>query len=87
MNQGGEGSTRRTFDTHEQRFLRDLTKLQARVTRGRLRAPAKVHEALGRLKERYPRVARYYALAYDDETRAVTWTTQAELKTRAEHLI
>src|SRR6266851_1296777 len=43
-------------DTHEQRFLRDLTKLQARVTRGRLRAPAKVHEALGRLKERYPRV-------------------------------
>ncbi len=73
-------------DTHEQRFLRDLTKLQARVTRGRLRAPAKVHEALGRLKERYPRVARYYALAYDDGTREVTWTTQAELKTRAEHL-
>jgi len=73
-------------DTHEQRFLRDLTKLQARVTRGRLRAPGKIHEALGRLKERYPRVARYYALAYDDVTRAVTWTAQAELKSRAEHL-
>jgi hypothetical protein len=73
-------------DTHEQRFLRDLTKLQARVTRGRLRAPGTIHEALGRLKERYPRVARYYALAYDDVTRAVTWTAQAELKSRAEHL-
>ena len=73
-------------DKHEQRFLRDLTKLQARVSRGRLRAPAKIHEVLGRLKERYPRVARYYALAYDDATRAVTWTAQAELKTRAEHL-
>ena len=71
---------------HEQRFLRDLTKLQTRVTRGRLRAPAKIHEALGRLKERYPRVARYYALTYDEATRTVTWTTQAELKTRAERL-
>src|SRR3989442_3559007 len=49
---------------HEHRFLRDLAKLQARVAGRRLRAPAKIHEALGRLKERYPRVARYYALAY-----------------------
>ncbi len=73
-------------DTHEQRFLRDLTKLQGRVARGRLRAPTKIHEALGRLKERYPRVARYYALAYDDATRAVTWTTQADLQTRAQQL-
>ena len=72
--------------THEQRFLDALTKLQSRVARGRLRAPAKIQEALGRLKERYPRVARYYALAYDDATRAVTWTTQAALKTRAEQL-
>jgi len=73
-------------DTHEQRFLRDLTKLQARVARGRLRAPAKIHQALGRLKERYPRVARYYTLAYDEATRAVTWTTNTELRARAEHL-
>jgi transposase len=72
--------------THEQRFLDALTKLQTRVGRGRLRAPAKIQEALGRLKERYPRVARYYALAYDDAARAVTWTTQAALKTRAEQL-
>ena len=73
-------------DTHEQRFLRDLTKLQARVARGRLRAAAKIHEALGRLKERYARVARYYVLAYDTATRAVTWTAQADLQTRAQHL-
>ena len=73
-------------DKHEQRFLADLAKLQARVARGRLRAPAKIQEALGRLKERYPRVARYYAVTYDDTTRAVTWTTQTELKTRAERL-
>jgi transposase len=73
-------------DTHEQRFLRDLTKLQARVARGRLRAAPKIHEALGRLKERYSRVARYYALAYDEATRAVTGTPQADLQTRAQPL-
>lgn len=73
-------------DKHEERFLRDLAKLQTRVGRGRLRAPAKIHEALGRLKERSPRVARYYTVAYDETTRTVTWTVNAELKTRAEHL-
>lgn len=73
-------------DTHEQRLLRDLAKLQARVAGGRLRAPAKIHEALGRLKERYPRVARYYTAAYDAATNAVSWTMHRELKTRAEHL-
>jgi transposase len=71
---------------HEQRFLADLGKLRARVARGRLRATAKINEALGRLKERYPRVARYYALAYDDAARAVTWTANAALQARAEHL-
>jgi transposase len=73
-------------DTHEQRFLAAVTTLQARVERGRLRAPAKIHEALGRLRERYPRVARYYVLAYDETTRAVTCTAQAELRRRAEQL-
>jgi transposase len=73
-------------DKHEQRFLRDLTKLRVRVARGRLRAPEKIHEALGRLKERYPRVARYYTAAYDAATNAVNWTMHTELKTRAEHL-
>ena len=70
-------------DTHEARFLADLRKLQARVAQGRLRAAGKIHEALGRLKERYPRVARYYALAYDAATRAVTWTEHADMNATA----
>jgi transposase len=73
-------------DKHEQRFLRDLTKLQTRVARGRLRAAAKIQEALGRLKERYPRVARYYAVAYDNTTRTVNWTVQTDVQARAQHL-
>jgi len=70
-------------DKHEGRFLTDLRKLQARVAKGRLRAAGKIHEALGRLKERYPRVARYYELAYEPATRAVTWTEHADKRATA----
>jgi hypothetical protein len=73
-------------DKHEQRLLADLQKLQARVAHGRLRAASKVQEAIGRLKERYPRVARYYAITYDAATRTVSWTEQTEKKTAASTL-
>lgn len=73
-------------DKHEERLLADLGKLQARVAQGRLRDASKVQEALGRLKERYPRVARYYAITYDATTSTVTWTEQTEKKTAARAL-
>jgi transposase len=70
-------------DKHEQRLLADLGKLQARVARGRLRDGSKIQEAIGRLKERYSRVARYYAITYTAATPAVSWTEQAEKKAAA----
>ncbi len=73
-------------DKHEQRRLADLRKLQARVAQGRLREASKVQEAIGRLKERYPRVARYYAITYDTATPTVRWTEQTEKKTAASTL-
>ncbi|HSE93241.1 MAG TPA: IS1634 family transposase [Methylomirabilota bacterium] len=73
-------------DKHEQRLLADLAKLQRRVAQGRLRDPAKVQEAIGRLKERYSRVARYYTITCDAATAAVSWTEQAEKKTAASAL-
>lgn len=73
-------------EKHEQRFLADLTKLQARVAKGGLRQEAKVHEAIGRLKERYSRVGRYYDITYDAATPAVTWTAHEDKKTQAERL-
>jgi transposase len=74
-------------DKHEHRLLADLGKLQARVTQGRLQDPGKIQEAIGRLKERYPRVARYYTIRYDPAgTPAVQWTEQAEKKTAASTL-
>ena len=84
--EGREEKDRAIRDKHEQRFLTDLKKLQARVATGRVRAAAKVHEAIGRLKERYPRVARYYAIAYGAPTRQVTWTEHADRKAKAQRL-
>jgi transposase len=73
-------------DTHEQRLLAALGRLQTRVRRGRLRDSGKVQEAIGRLKERYPRVARYYAITYDTATGTVGWTEQTEKKAAASTL-
>jgi transposase len=67
---------------HEQRLLADLRRLQARIAAGRLRQTEKIHEALGRLKERYSRVARYYALTYEPQ-HGLRWHEDAALKDRA----
>jgi transposase len=71
---------------HEQRFLGDLRKLQARVATGKLKETAKVHQAIGRLKERYPRVARYHEIGYEASTTTVTWAEHAEKKAVATRL-
>ena len=84
--EGRTAKDRAIREKHEQRFLGDLQKLQVRVSTGRLREEAKVHEAIGRLKERYSRVARYYAITYDAAASAVTWITHDDKKTKAERL-
>jgi len=56
-------------EKQEKRFLKDLEKLKDRVSKGRLINPIKIGEAMGRIKERYPRVARYYEMGYDGESK------------------
>ena len=73
-------------DKHEQRLLADLRHLEARVAQGRVRDARKVQEAIGRLKERYPRVARYYAITYDVATQTLSWAEQTDKKTAARAL-
>ena len=52
-------------EKQEARFLADVAKLQKRITDGRLVREVAIGEAIGRLKERYSRVARYHALQFD----------------------
>src|SRR6185295_12615508 len=57
--------------------------LQKRIAAGRLRKSEKIYEALGRLKERYPRVARYWKVEYDTAQQKLDWQEDQAKKQRA----
>ena len=86
LSEGREEKDRAIRVKHEERLIHDLQGLKARVEKGQLKKSEKVHEAIGRLKERYPRVARYYRIAYDAEQNRVAWQEDAEKKTLAAKL-
>jgi transposase len=73
---------------HEKRLLVDLEKLAKRVTKGKGRGtkPAEVLESIGRLKERYSRVARYYRMEYDSQTKVFRYSLDEAKRARAEKL-
>lgn len=70
----------------ETRLLADLEKLAKRIEQGRLVKAEKVSEAIGRLKERYPRVARYYKMTYEQGERQLTYELDQEKHAQAEQL-
>lgn len=80
---GREEKDRAIRGKQEGRLLADLERLQRRVEQGSLQKPEKIHQALGRLKERYPRVARYYRMEYDAAGRRFTWQEEKEKKALA----
>jgi transposase len=84
--EGREAKDRAIREKQEQRLIRDMGKLAARVAKGRLKRADKIHEAIGRLKERYPRVARYYTMEYDATGAGLHSTLNAEKKAVAEKL-
>lgn len=67
----------------EKRLLADLARLEKRIDAGRLKRPEKIHEALGRLKERYPRVARYWLMSYQEDPPKLAWQEDNDKKQRA----
>lgn len=70
----------------EERFLKDLTALQTTVTKGNIKLLEKVGERLGRLKERYPSIARHYEIQFelDADQKKVTTITWTKKPTRSE---
>jgi transposase len=72
--------------THQQRLERDLKKLAHRLSQGRLVQETKISEAIGRLKERYPRVARYYQIGYDPEAKELRADLDEAKLSQAERL-
>jgi len=71
--EGREQKDRAIREKQEARLCEDLAGLQKRVADGHLVQSALVHQAIGRLKERYQRVARYYRIEYEEASRALRW--------------
>jgi len=80
---GREAKDQAIRDKHDARLRAALARLQARVAAGRLKAPGKIQQAIGRLQARYPRVARYYAITYDAAQGQLTWAEDEAGKTAA----
>jgi len=73
-------------DKHDTRWAADVDKLKRRVNAGRLKAAAKIEQAIGRLRERHPRIARYYVIRYDAEHHQVACQPLAAKQTQAHTL-
>ena len=86
VSEGRDAKDRAIREKQEQRLLKDLEALKTRIEKGQLQKTEKIHEAIGRLKERYPRVARYYQIDYDAEQKNFFWQEDSDKKAIAEKL-
>ena len=86
ISEGRKNKDRAIRDKHEQRLVNDLDELQARIGAGRLAGALNIGEAIGRLKERYPRVARYYDIAFDPDAQALRYSLDEPRRELAERL-
>jgi transposase len=86
VSEGREAKDRAIREKHELQLKQDLQALKTRIEKGHLKTTTKIHEAVGRLKERYPRVARYYRMEYDEEQKHFSWQEDLDKKAIAEKL-
>jgi len=84
--EGREEKDRAIREKQETKLIADLKRLQQRVAKGRLKRENKIQRAIGRLLERYPRVARYYELSYDAVQKNLSWKELTDKKATAKKL-
>ena len=70
----------------ETNLRKDTVKLEKRIETGRLKRQEDIHQAIGRLRERYPRVCRYYDIGYKAETKRLSCLVRKEKLERAKQL-
>lgn len=86
LSEGREEKDRAIRVKQEERLIKDLERLKGRIEKGHLKKAEKIHQAIGRLQERYPRVARYYRIQYQAEPQSLSWQEDIEKKAIAEKL-
>ena len=69
----------------ERELMADLKKLAKKISTERLKKKKNIYEAIGRIKERYPRVARYYRIEYDSLVKELSYRENAEKKSVVEY--
>ncbi len=84
--EGREEKDRAIRERQEERLIKDLERLKMRIEKGYLKKAEKIHQAIGRLKERYPRVSRYYEIRYQGQPPSLSWQEDLERKLVAEKL-
>lgn len=86
VSEGREAKDRAIREKQQEQLQADLQALKIRIEKGHLKSTAKIHEAIGRLKERYPRVARYSQMEYAAESKSFSWLEDRDKKALAEKL-
>jgi transposase len=86
LSAGRKEKDRAIREKHQEKFLLDVKKLEKRIKNGRLKRPEKIGEAIGRLKERYPRVARYFSMEFIAEEKRFKVERDQEKIAKAERL-
>jgi transposase len=84
--EGREEKDRAIREKQETKLIADLNRLQRRVARGRLKKESEIQRTIGRLLERYPRVARYYGISYDAVQKNLSWNERTDKKATAQKL-
>jgi transposase len=86
LSEGREEKDRAIREKQEERLIQDLERLKIRIETGHLKRAEKIHQAIGRLQERYPRVARYYGIQYQGQPQSLSWQEDIEKKAVAQKL-
>jgi transposase len=86
LSEGREEKDRAIREKQQERLIKDLERLKSRIEKGHLKKTEKIHQAIGRLQERYPRVARYYEIHYQAQPQNLSWQEDVEKKAIAEKL-
>lgn len=88
LSEGREQKEMAMDQLKEERFLHDLTALKTSVDKGNIKLVEKVGERIGRLRERYPTIARHYEITLEldaDEQKVITvkWEKKATRQQRS----
>jgi transposase len=86
LSEGREEKDRAIRERQQERWIQDLERLKGRIEGGHLKRADKIHQAIGRLQERYPRVARYYGVQYGAHPPNLSWQEDRQRKATAEKL-